>query len=408
MILTLVIICLQGCQTHIDPGPFDQDYHIVWDTQSENSSESMPLVGGDIGCNVWVENGEILLYMQRSGSMSENGEYLKLGRIRLQMSPNPMTEASTFSQELKLQDGYIEIASGNSDGHKKRTVRIRIWVEVTSPVIHLDVDANFETEVIAHYESWRTENRELLDIPDGRRERFACFSLEGYPGKVVRVKDEIRFDHEGILFYHRNPREKLVPEVFIKQQGLEASANEIFDDLKDRTFGGLLIGEGFVQAGTGKGNYQETPYQSWAIKSGKQRRKHRISVVTHIAQAEFLETWKEKLYETAAGARGNQKERFDQMVQWWNRFWDRSHIVIYPGMNNPADPAWQMGRNYQLFRYQLGGNYYGEYPTKFNGGSLTFDPVLVNEKSNYGPDWRQWDGAFHTAQNQRLDGFACS
>jgi len=41
----------------------------------------MPLVGGDIGCNVWVENGDILLYLQRSGSLDENSEYLKMGRF---------------------------------------------------------------------------------------------------------------------------------------------------------------------------------------------------------------------------------------------------------------------------------------------------------------------------------------
>jgi hypothetical protein len=61
-----------------------------------------------------------------------------------------------------------------------------------------------------------------------------------------------------------------------------------------------------------------------------------------------------------------------------------------------------MGRNYQLFRYQLGGNAFGEYPSKFNGGNLIYDPVLVNENSRYEPDWRQWGGAVHTAQNQRL------
>ena len=58
------------------------DYNIVWNSQSENASESMPLVGGDIGCNVWVENGDVLLYVQRSGSLNENGEYyLQTGSV---------------------------------------------------------------------------------------------------------------------------------------------------------------------------------------------------------------------------------------------------------------------------------------------------------------------------------------
>jgi len=36
-------------------------YNIVWDSQSSNPSESMPVGGGDIGLNVWVENNELLL-----------------------------------------------------------------------------------------------------------------------------------------------------------------------------------------------------------------------------------------------------------------------------------------------------------------------------------------------------------
>ena len=64
-------------------------YNIIWESQSNNSSESMPLGGGDTGSNVWVENGDLLFYIQRSGSLSENGEYLKVGRIRIKLSPNP-------------------------------------------------------------------------------------------------------------------------------------------------------------------------------------------------------------------------------------------------------------------------------------------------------------------------------
>ena len=43
-------------------------YNIVWDSQSENSKGSMPLGGGDVGCNVWVENGDLMLYLSKSGT----------------------------------------------------------------------------------------------------------------------------------------------------------------------------------------------------------------------------------------------------------------------------------------------------------------------------------------------------
>ncbi|MCG8311055.1 MAG: DUF5703 domain-containing protein, partial [Cytophagales bacterium] len=91
-------LLLFACQKAEQKSRFDQ-YDITWTTQSRNAGASMPLVGGDIGCNVWVENGDLLLYVQRSGSMSENGEYLKMGRFRIQIHPNPFTDEASFFQK---------------------------------------------------------------------------------------------------------------------------------------------------------------------------------------------------------------------------------------------------------------------------------------------------------------------
>jgi hypothetical protein len=54
----------------------------------------MPFGGGDIGLNVWVENGDILFYLSRSGTFDENNEMLKLGRIRLTLTPGMMLRQS--------------------------------------------------------------------------------------------------------------------------------------------------------------------------------------------------------------------------------------------------------------------------------------------------------------------------
>jgi hypothetical protein len=49
----------------------------------------MPCGGGDIGLNVWVEKGELLFYIARSGTFDENNAMLKAGRVRVKLSPNP-------------------------------------------------------------------------------------------------------------------------------------------------------------------------------------------------------------------------------------------------------------------------------------------------------------------------------
>jgi len=50
----------------------------------------------------------------------------------------------------------------------------------------------------------------------------------------------------------------------------------------------------------------------------------------------------------------------------------------------------------------LGCNAFGKYPTKFNGGLFTYDPSLTDSTLKFTPDFRNWGGGTHTAQNQRL------
>ena len=56
--------------------PVLESYNQVWTAQSKNSSESMPLGGGDIGLNVWVENGNVYFYVLRSGTFDEHNTLL--------------------------------------------------------------------------------------------------------------------------------------------------------------------------------------------------------------------------------------------------------------------------------------------------------------------------------------------
>ena len=140
-------------------------YNILWNTQSRDASESMPVGGGDTGCNLWVEDGELLFYVQRSGSMSENGEYLKMGRIRIKLAPNPFENPSSFRQELILKDGYVEIEGSGINNSPQ--AKIKVWVEVNKPVIHVDIDTDKPVEVTAAYESWRRKTGNSVTMNPG-------------------------------------------------------------------------------------------------------------------------------------------------------------------------------------------------------------------------------------------------
>ena len=88
-------------------------------------------------------------------------------------------------------------------------------------------------------------------------------------------------------------------------------------------------------------------------------------------------------------------------IAWWHKYWDRSYIIINED-KGASDPGFQVGKNYQIWRYLMGCNAKGEWPTKFNGGLWTFDPIYVNIWRPYTPDHRRWGGGTFTAQNQRL------
>ena len=137
---------------------------------------------------------------------------------------------------------------------------------------------------------------------------------------------------------------------------------------------------GFKFTGTSTGTYASTDYKAWHYSA------------TGIRQA----TVSIDLYtgETASTALSAKKSKA-QSTKWWHRFWQRSFITA-------EGEGAAMARNYELFRYMLGCNAYGEYPTKFNGSLFTFDPVYADPKCPFTPDFRKWGGGTMTAQNQRL------
>lgn len=358
------------------------DYNIVWDTQSKNSSESMPCGGGDIGMNVWAENGDILFYFSRSGAFDENNTLLKLGRIRIRLSPNPF-DGESFRQELQLEDGHVIIKGKNGDISSD----IRIWADVFNPVINVDIANNKNLKAEVFYENWRYQDR-LLRKSESNQNSYKWAA----PKDLATRKDEISFDGNNILFYHRN-QGKTVFEATVKLQGLEEVKEQIYDPLENLTFGGIIEAKGLKPGGVSSGEYADTDYKAWKLESIKPQKDIHLKIQLHTEQIVNPVNWKQTLCKPV-------QSDLKKNIAWWREFWNRSFICIQP--MDKADKGFEIARNYQLFRYMLACNAYGQYPTKFNGGLFTYDPVYVDSTLAFTPDFRKWGGGTHTAQNQRL------
>jgi hypothetical protein len=367
-----------------------EQYNVIWNSQSKNSGESMPTGGGDIGLNVWVENGDLLFYISRSGAFDENNTLLKQGRVRVRLDPNPF-EDGEFIQELKLKEGYVAITGKN----KHLQVKMNVWVDVFKPVIHVDVSSSKPINSSVTYESWRYK-----DLFPKKKENNANSWKWAPKGEVRTYKDYIDFDSEGVLFYHRNI-DSTVFDVAVTQQGLESIKNQLYDPIKDLNFGGMLLGKNMKPAGLVSGKYMDTEFKGWVLKSKKATRNHSVQVILHTEKGTEVEEWQSNLIQTINKAKINPKADRLKTLKWWDEFWKRSYIVINPENESKNSIAWKVGRNYQLFRYMLACNAYGKYPTKFNGGLFTYDPSSIDSTFNFTPDFRNWGGGTHTAQNQR-------
>ncbi len=350
----------------------------AWITPSKNSSQSMPCGGGGIGLNVWVENGDILFYMSRSGTFDENNTMLKQGRIRLRLSPNPFAGSKDFRQQLNLQDGSLEITS-------QRT-KIRLWVDVFKPVVHLEMDNSKALNATLFYENWRYQDR-LIRKGEGDQ----CSYKWAPPKGICTAKDSIWAASDGLYFVHQNSP-KTVFDFAVAQQKMEAVKPQMMNPLANLTFGGKIQSSSFKFTGTEDGAYAGTDYRAWVFKSAKPLKNGQIQIAFHTEQTPQIAQWKENLNQLFTKI--TDKDAL-QSQRWWQAFWKRSYI-------DADGEAKEISRNYTLFRYMLGCNAYGEAPTKFNGGLFTFDPCFVDSTLVFTPDFRKWGGGTMTAQNQRL------
>ena len=357
-----------------------QPANYIWDTPSKNSSESMPLGGGDIGMNVWVEEGDILFYLSRTGSYDEHNTLLKQGRFRISTTPSIFANEKEFCQELNLNDGCMTIEGSNG--------KILLWVDVFHPVVHVEAKTKMASTLHVTYENWR-----MADRPIRKVEGQQCSYKWALPKDITTTRDSVCADETSITFFHKNP-ELTVFDVSVAQQGMEEMKDQLYNPLKNLIFGGRLSGGDLKLKDIYTGIYADTDYTAWLYESKKAKRDHNFKIALHIEQG-TIDDWEKSLTTTEQQLKPAKDRTATR--QWWNNFWKRSFIEG-GGEEGGADVV----RNYTLFRYMLGCNAYGKDPSKFNGGLFTFDPVYVDTKMPFTPDFRRWGGGTMTAQNQRL------
>lgn len=350
----------------------------TWSSMSRNSSESMPVGGGDIGLNVWAEDGDVLFYIGRSGAYDENNTLLKLGRVRMHI---PGDTLKPFSQTLHLNEGYATVDINGA--------HVTLWADVNKPVVHVSVDSPEAIQPEIVYENWRHVDRPFRK-GEGRQSSWKWSSDKS----LTTTRDSVLATDGSVTFYHRNP-EITVFDTTVKKESLDSVKDQIWNPLALRMSGGRMSLPGFSFTGAEKGNYDSTDYMGHRFKADRPRRSHHFTIALNNTEGGDETAWLNGLDATEKSI--NLKRDTKASRDWWRDYWQRSYIHA-----EGDSVTSRMARNYTLFRYMLGCNAYGEEPTKFNGGLFTFDPEHVNPEMAYTPDYRNWGGGTMTAQNQRL------
>lgn len=366
----LILAASLSAQAHLPA-----DY--VWESMSPDASASMPVGGGDIGLNVWAEDGDLYFYIGRSGAYDEHGTLLKLGRVRVHI---PGDSLSPFSQTLRLREGYCELRLNGS--------RVELWADVHKPVIHVEIESPRAVAPVVSYQSWRHADRPFRK-GEGRQNSWKWSS----PKNLVTTRDSIKADSNGVTFMHINPAETVF-DVTVAREGLDSVKPQLWNPLGGLVSGGRLSGGNLRLESVTDGVYDGTGCRSWNYTAARPAKRFGFTIALHNAQAP-AERWTASL--DSIEALVNLREDRAKSRSWWREFWERSYI--HAGGDTASA---RMTRNYELFRYMLGCNAKGKEPTKFNGGLFTFDPRRVDPSQTFTPDYRNWGGATMTAQNQRL------
>ncbi|MBS0027688.1 DUF5703 domain-containing protein [Chitinophaga sp. 22321] len=358
------------------------DYNIKWTTPGENSNGSMPIGNGDIGANVWIAaNGDLVFYVSKTDAWSEIGRLLKLGRVRVSISPNPFNEKA-FIQELRLQNGEIQISYGDT--------KIKFWIDAHHPVIQTDIRSKKPIRVKVVYENWRKTKRPIVGQEDGSVWGIGARQVtKDCPTEIFSEPDTVfSGNKDNITACHHN--DYSIWKHNLEIQSLTDISTYQPDPLMHRNFGLMIKGSGLI-------NQSDT-----ILISSKASTSIQINSYPLTTQGSIKE-WQQKLGEQVfAIAATPSKKRVAMHERWWKSFWNRSYI--YVSADNPEQQQWAnivtQGYILQRFINACGGR--GNSPVKFNGSIFTVDTYEIDGPyKGFDADFRLWGGCYWW-QNTRL------
>ena len=370
----------------VSAAPDPTRYNVAWGTLGKDYRDSMPLGNGDIGLNVWTEqNGDLVFLLSKTDAYTENGQLVKLGRIRVKLTPNPFTAPSAFRQVLNVGLGELDIR-GETPG--AAPTLLRVWVDANHPVVHLEGVCGKPVTVQASVELWRTQPRLAHQGGAELDGQGTLRELNNSPVPITLDPDTVLPAQNNCLAWcHFNARSTY--PLVLENQHLQTLEAKYPDPLLHRTFGAVMRGPGLVSDG------------DLALKSAAPQTTFRLDLYALTQKADSPQQWRAAEDALAARADATNLEAARKAHrQWWSDFWNRSWITV-----SGTPDAEKVSQGYAMQRWMNACGGRGSIPIKYNGSIFTvgqeaspeqYDPA----KGDRNADFRGWGGNFW-AQNER-------
>ena len=377
--LGLSITCFGAAAALASENPFVTVNDVRWTELGHNENDSMPIGNGDLAANVWTEqNGDLMLLVAKADAWAELGKLVKLGRVRIQIAPNPFVDMADFQQVLRLENGSIEIKSGVNV--------VLVWVDANRPVIHVEATLEHPATMQAKLELWRTKTHPYNESsPD----KGGLFEMGDHAIPLNFEADTVLpASRNQVTWYHFNSS-SLYP-ILLEQEHLGSLLQKYPDPLLHRCFGATLTGPGLTSS------------DDHTVKSAAPERSLRLDVIGLTkAGAASPEAWKSDLDSLVKNMNAVPMEAARAAhQQWWRDFWNRSWIHV-----SGTEDAAKVSQGFIMQRYMMAASSRGALPAKFNGGLFTVGhdmPAHVESTNkNHNPDFRAW-GSSYWNQNNRL------
>jgi alpha-L-fucosidase 2 len=381
LLLSLLLIKSTMCQAQVkQPSAtvLAASNDIKWHTLGNDENSSMPLGNGDIAANVWTEkNGDIVLLIAKSDAWAETASLLKLGRVRVKLTPNPFADTAGFTQALQLENGMLEIKRGAN--------KILVWIDANHPVIHVQAALATAGTLSAGLEMWR-KAQSVSDSPVADPD----FSLIMSGDRKPKLKPDFVFPvrKNRLAWCHYNA-DSFYPYI-LKQQHLESLTAKFPDPLYQRCFGALLTGPGLVKQ------------DDRTLKSSKPAKQLQVDIVALTdTKSASPASWNTRINViTDAISKYDIRNLRLSHKLWWSEFWNRSWIHV-----TGTDDAQKVSQGYAMQRYMMAVSSRGESAVKFNGGLFTVGHDMAEgvkqKQTDHDPDFREW-GESYWNQNNRL------